>query len=257
MIVLLSPSKRMRHTIDVVVKPLNFPMFLDKSNEIIEILRTYNVKELAQLMNVSLSIAQQAFQMYAMWNKMHGYDNTLPAICAYSGDVYDGFNVLTIKSEQWEYIHHHIYILSGLYGILRGMDGIMPYRLEVGLQWSTEKFENLYEYWKDDVLQFLRGHLQTSKYQVLINLASNEYWKMVNVRQLSVPVVTPEFYEWKGGKKQMVSIYAKRARGLMARFIVEHQPEDVEILKAFDWEGYHFDASESNENRLIFVRSSR
>jgi cytoplasmic iron level regulating protein YaaA (DUF328/UPF0246 family) len=210
--------------------------------------------QIGSLMSISDSLAQLNVARYASWSKKFTPDNSRPAMLAFDGDVYEGLDARSLSARQLDWAQKHLRILSGLYGLLRPLDLMQPYRLEMGTRLATKRGKDLYAFWGDQITEALNESLTVAKAQALVNLASEEYFKSVKPAKLDRPVITPVFEEWKGGGYKIVSFFAKRARGLMARYAIEHKLTKPEQLKDFDSEGYAFDAKASNEARWIFRR---
>jgi hypothetical protein len=210
--------------------------------------------QIGSLMSISDSLAQLNVARYASWSKKFTPDNSRPAMLAFDGDVYEGLDARSLSARQLDWAQKHLRILSGLYGLLRPLDLMQPYRLEMGTRLATKRGKDLYAFWGDQITEALNESLTVAKAQALVNLASEEYFKSVKPAKLDRPVITPVFEEWKGGGYKIVSFFAKRARGLMARYAIENKLTKPEQLKDFDSEGYGFDAKASNESRWIFRR---
>ena len=198
-------------------------------------------------MKISDPLAQLNAERFARWSKKFNQDNSRPAMLAFDGDVYDGLAARSLNARQRDWAQKHLRILSGLYGLLRPMDLMQPYRLEMGTKLPTKRGKDLYAFWGDDITQALNEALADAKAKALVNLASEEYFKSVRPALLDVPVITPVFEDWKSGRYKIISFFAKRARGLMARYAIEHKLKNPEGLKHFDSDGYAFDAKASGD----------
>jgi len=254
MITIISPSKTLGKIKNNNTPEVSIPKFISNSEKLIDVLRNFTVKELKELFLVSESIATLNFRRFKEWHVPFHENNSTPSILTFKGDVYGGLNAAEFSRSDFEFAQQHLRILSGLYGILRPLDLIQPYRLEMGTNIEVESRKNLYEFWSQIVTNNLNDELSNSKNQVLLNLASQEYYKVINSKKINGTIVTPVFKEQKGPDFKVVAIYAKRARGLMSKFIVQNRIEDVEKLKLFDWEGYYFRTDLSTKTNLVFVR---
>ncbi len=254
MLLLLSPSKNMR------LQPLNGRLtkpsyaFPDRTLRLIRVLQGYSVAELEQLMGINPKLALQTFERFRNW-AMDGHETEQhKALLAYTGEVYNGLKAHTLSAVQWDYAQKHLRILSGLYGVLRPFDPVQPYRLEMGIRMSVGKSTNLYNFWANRISDRLKADLDASGSRVLINLASNEYTKVGRLKRLGARVITPVFKELKGDRYQMVTMYAKKARGMMTRFIIEHNLTEPGPMKLFDNEGYFYNEPLSTESEWVFTR---
>jgi cytoplasmic iron level regulating protein YaaA (DUF328/UPF0246 family) len=254
MLIVLSPAKTLDFESPIKVNKTTEPDFIPRSAELISTLRTMPPAQIGSLMSISDSLAQLNVARYASWSKKFTADNSRPAMLAFDGDVYEGLDARSLNARQLDWAQKHLRILSGLYGLLRPLDLMQPYRLEMGTSLATKRGKDLYAFWGDQITEALNESLTVAKAQALVNLASEEYFKSVKPAKLDRPVITPVFEEWKGGGYKIVSFFAKRARGLMARYAIEHKLSKPEQLKDFDSEGYAFDAKASNEARWIFRR---
>lgn len=232
------------------------PDFIARSAELISKLRTMPPSEIGSLMSISDSLAQLNVARYASWSKKFTPDNSRPAMLAFDGDVYEGLDARSLNARQLDWAQKHLRILSGLYGLLRPLDLMQPYRLEMGTRLNTKRGKDLYAFWGDEITDALNQAMLAAKAEALVNLASEEYFKSVRPAKLNYPIITPVFEEWKGGGYKIVSFFAKRARGLMARYAIENKLTKPAQLKAFDIEGYQFDTKASSDVRYVFRRRS-
>jgi cytoplasmic iron level regulating protein YaaA (DUF328/UPF0246 family) len=230
------------------------PVFAKHSAELIKVLRTLSPADIGSLMGISDPLAALNVERYASWSPRFTAKNSRPAVLAFNGDVYDGLDVTSLKPKQLHYLQEHVRILSGLYGVLRPLDLMQPYRLEMGTRLGNPRGKDLYAFWGDRVTRALGEVLSTQKTRVLVNLASEEYFKVVQPKLLEVPVVTPVFEDWKNGQYKIISFFAKRARGMMARHAALKGISNPEKLKAFSAGGYGFDATASTASRWVFRR---
>ncbi len=254
MIVLLSPAKTLKFTLTDFNVSTSLPVFLDKSTRLVDRMRELYLEELAQLMSISSALARLNYERYHQWSIPFTPTNATPALWTFMGDVYEGLNARTFSKAEAQFANSNVRILSGLYGVLRPFDLMQPYRLEMGTKLAVDGKQNLYDYWGKTIVEQLLHDLKGEKNPVVINLASQEYYKAVISIEHSIRVVTPSFYETASGKPKMVGIHAKRARGLMTRFIVEEKIRDVEHLKGFTAEGYSYSEPLSKGDKWAFVR---
>ena len=255
MIILLSPAKRLKsQDLEVNAKLISKPILLNNSEELIGELRNKSVQEIKQLMNLSDDLAGLNYTRYHDWNRNHTVKNSQTAISLFFGDAYKGLDVASLNNESLQTLNNKLIILSGLYGLLKPFDLIQSHRLEMGTKLSNSKGNNLYEFWKNNVTNELNKKIKKDKAKYIINLASNEYFKVLDKKQLKAEIITPIFKEVKAGKYKTVAIYAKRARGLMTRFIAENNISNPEYLKAFDYENYTFSEEMSKGNEMVFIR---
>lgn len=250
--ILISPAKSLDFETSIPAVQPTQSGFLKESKIINSIIKQKSPADLTQLMSISDKLAELNWQRNKAWKIPFTIDNARPAVYAFSGDVYVGLDVKTIPLEKLPELQERLRILSGLYGILKPLDLIQPYRLEMGTAISIGDSKNLYDFWKVKLTSALNKELK--KGELLINLASNEYFSAIDVKSLKVPVITPEFKDYKDGNLKMISFFAKKARGLMVRYIIDTNAETLEDLKGFDYEGYRFDANLSQGTKLVFTR---
>ncbi|HJV87067.1 MAG TPA: peroxide stress protein YaaA [Noviherbaspirillum sp.] len=254
MLIVLSPAKTLDYDTPATTDKYTLPDFIDHASELIEILKPLSPAQVGSLMRISDALAVLNVTRYAAWSRKFTRRNAKQAILAFNGDVYEGLQASTLTTKQLDYVQAHVRILSGLYGMLRPLDLMQPYRLEMGTRLANPRGKDLYAFWDGTVTETLNETLRTKKLDLLVNLASEEYFKVVKPKLLRARVVTPVFEDWKDGRFKVISFYAKRARGLMARYAASNGISDVEQLKAFDAEGYGFDAKASTENNWVFRR---
>ena len=254
MLIVLSPAKTLDYETPPSTDIHTIPDFISHAAELVDILKRKAPAEIGTLMSISDALASLNVTRYGSWSTTFTFDNAKQAILAFNGDVYEGLDALTLKPEQLGYMQSHIRILSGLYGVLRPLDLMQPYRLEMGTKLVNARGKDLYAFWGTIVTETLNEVIDGQKTEALVNLASDEYFKVVKPKLLKVPVITPVFEDWKNGKYKIISFYAKRARGLMARYAALNAINRPESLKAFNSEGYVFDASVSSETTWIFRR---
>jgi cytoplasmic iron level regulating protein YaaA (DUF328/UPF0246 family) len=261
MIVLISPAKTLKRLeipfIDEIKKDFRQPDFFDKSLKLVQILKTLSAKQLEKLLEVSNSIAKLNYERFQSFPNKLTFDEAYPSIFLFYGDVYKGFDFKRYRKEHIEFMQDHLRILSGLYGILKPLDLIYPYRLEMGTDLSQIKeffVSSLYDFWKEDITNYLNKELKKQKNAFLINLASNEYFSVIDLNKILFPVIHIHFQEKRNGKYRTIAINAKRARGKMTNWIMFNQIDDIEKLKDFDVDGYKFSSSLSDESNWYFLK---
>ena len=254
MLFLLSPAKSLDYDTPAGDVPHTLPQFVPQAAELIEVLRAYSPQQIAELMDLSDALSVLNVARYEAWRPKFIAKNAKQAVLAFNGDVYEGLDAKTLTPKQLEWAQEHVCILSGLYGVLRPLDWMQPYRLEMGTSLKNSKGNNLYKFWGAQIAQYLNERQAKDKAPVIINLASQEYFKSVDRKVLQARVVECVFEDFKGGKYKVISFNAKRARGLMARWAITHKAEKPEDLLAFDSEGYAYDSAASEPDRLVFRR---
>lgn len=254
MLFVISPAKTLDFETPPSLQKFTQPDFLSQSAELIKILRNVSPQELSQLMTISDALARLNVTRYASWKRPFNLDNAKQAVLAFNGDVYEGLDAASLLAKQFDYVQQHLRILSGLYGLLRPLDLMQPYRLEMGTRLNNAKGKDLYAFWGDTITTALNQVLAHEKTPVLVNLASEEYSKSVHFKTLKARIITPVFQELKNGQYKIISFMAKRGRGRMVRYAIEHALKQPEALKQFDVDGYQFIATASDENRWIFRR---
>ena len=251
--IVVSPAKTLDYETRLPTTRGTQPEFLETTATVNRKLARMSKKEIAELMGISDKLADLNYTRYHEFQEEHNKKNSRPAVYAFNGDVYTGLDAYTIPVEKLDFLQDSLRILSGYYGILRPLDLIQPYRLEMGTSLAVGRKKDLYELWQDKVTGYLNEELQED--ELFVNLASNEYFKAVNTKKLKVPVITPVFKDYKNGKLKIISFFAKKARGSMVRFIVDSEAKTAEDLKAFDYDGYRFSQEESTKkNELVFTR---
>lgn len=257
MLIVLSPAKSLDYKTPTQVKAPTLPEFVSESAKLIAELKKLSPQDVANLMGLSDQLAALNVGRYRDWSKKFTEENSKPAIYAFDGDVYDGLDVKTLNTKTVDFAQDHIRILSGLYGALRPLDLMQPYRLEMGTSFQNVRGKDLYAFWGERVTDSLKKVLEKQKKPVLLNLASEEYFKVVQAKNLECPVISPVFQDGKDGKYKIISFYAKRARGLMARYVLENRITDPADLKGFNLDGYQYVASESKPEKPLFRRPER
>ncbi|MEB3767798.1 peroxide stress protein YaaA [Acinetobacter sp. MD2] len=257
MLALISPAKTLDYQTALPTDQFTQPRLLTDSAELIDVTRQLSASQIASLMSVSEKIAQLNAARFQDWQPELSFANARQAIFAFKGDVYTGLDAYALNEHQLEFAQQHLRMLSGLYGLLRPLDLMMPYRLEMGTKLANGRGENLYRFWGDKITQLINQDLADANTDLLLNLASDEYYKAVKESQIQAQIIKPVFLDQKNGKYKVISFYAKKARGLMARFMIEHQIQRAEDLKSFQSEGYYFDANNSSEQELVFKRDEQ
>ena len=250
--IVISPAKSLDFETKLPTRKHTQPAFLDRAETIQATLKEKSPKELMQLMDISDKLADLNWERNQEWATPFTAKNARPAMYAFNGDVYTGLDAYTIPTAKLNRLQDTLRILSGLYGLLKPLDLIQPYRLEMGTQMAVGDKKNLYEFWKQQITEALNNELKEG--ELFINLASKEYFDAVDTKALKVPVITPEFKDYKDGELRMVSFFAKKARGLMVRYIVDRNVKTLRALKNFDYDGYSFDPKLSKGSTLVFTR---
>ena len=257
MLSVISPAKTLDYETTLPTDKNTLPRLLNQSEQLIEVCRELSASQIASLMSVSEKIAKLNADRFRDWTSDLTLANARQAIYAFKGDVYTGLDAYSLKQADIEFAQTHLRMLSGLYGLLRPLDLMMPYRLEMGTKLHNPKGHNLYEFWDDQITQLIIKDLEHTKTNILVNIASDEYYKSVNEKRIDAQIIKPVFLDQKNGKYKVISFYAKKARGLMARFIIENKLEKAQDLKAFNRDGYYFDADNSTESELVFKRDEQ
>ena len=254
MLILLSPAKSLDFETPVSTKNVSTPQFVKRAAELMKVLQRQSATDLSKLMKLSDKLGELNFDRNQQWKSSHTEKNSKPAVYAFQGDVYQGLAVDELKAAEVKRCQKHVRLLSGLYGILRPLDLIQPYRLEMGTKLSTDAGKNLYDYWGDTVSKAIREELTALKSDLIVNLASNEYSKVAKLKTLGADVVSPAFRDWKNGEFKMISFFAKRARGLMTRYLITNKVTKAEGITRFDLDGYSYNEELSSENEPVFTR---
>lgn len=250
--IVISPAKSLNFEKDLPTTHYTEPLFLKESRQIQKVLKHESPKNLSELMHISEKLANLNWQRNQDWKTPFTIENARPAIYTFDGDVYTGLDGYSIPMEKLDKLQDSLRILSGLYGLLKPLDLIQAYRLEMGTKIPIGENKNLYEFWKTTITKALNKELEEG--ELFINLASNEYFSAVDVKALKVPVITPDFKDYKDGKLKIISFFAKKARGMMVRYIIDTDAKTIDDLKGFNYEGYQFDANLSKGNHLVFTR---
>ncbi|NCA86063.1 MAG: peroxide stress protein YaaA [Clostridia bacterium] len=253
MLVVLSPSKTLNFDFDPP-KKFSHPDFASKAAEVVTVLRKYSPKGLQKLMHINPQLAQLNAQRFGEWHLPFTIENSRQAVLVFKGEVYNGLDAETMTAQQLDFAQDHLRILSGLYGILRPLDLMQPYRLEMGTDIKIKRKKNLYEFWKKNVTAHISQLLQSCDQPLLINLASDEYFKAIDTAALKAQIIQPQFKDMSGGKYKFITMYGKKARGMMTRFIIENEITDADQLKLFDDDGYYYNDQLSSGNKWVFTR---
>ncbi len=254
MLIIISPAKTLDFKTAVPDVPVTVPDYLHKSRQLASELRKLNPAHLSKLMNISPKLAQLNYERYQEWNLDKTTENSKPAVFAFKGAVYTGLDISRFSDEDLLYAQNHLRILSGLHGILKPLDIIQPYRLEMGTKLIVNDKKNLYEFWADTITPGLQKALINQDDDILINLASEEYFKSINTKKLKAKIITPVFKDFKNGTYKFLSIYGKKARGMMTRYILMNRIKDIDDLMLFEEEGYFYNDKLSEQGQLVFTR---
>ena len=257
MITVISPAKTLDFSEQTLTKKATEPDFLDRSSTLVAQLRDSSANQLSTLMGISPKLAELNHQRFQDWSLPFTSKNAKQALLAFKGDVYTGFDCEAWEPDDFNFAQKHLRILSGLYGLLRPLDLIQPYRLEMGTRLKNSYGKDLYAFWGDTISEVIRDAVKKSKSKCLVNLASNEYFGSVKPDLIGVPVVTPVFKDAKNGKYKIISFFAKKARGMMSNFIVRNRIVDPADLHGFDVAGYYFDEASSSDDTLTFLREEQ
>lgn len=251
--IVVSPAKSLDFKTQVPVQRATLPIFLDKAEKLNGVMQKKSVAQIKKLMDISDTIAQLNAERYRDFSIPFTAKNARQAMYAFAGDVYVGLDAYTIPEDKIDFTQNTLRMLSGMYGLLKPLDLIQPYRLEMGTKLKVNRANNLYEFWGDSITKALNEEMD--KGEVLVNLASTEYFKAINVKKLNTQVVNPIFMDYKNGQLKIISFFAKKARGLMSRFIIDNQLTEVEDILGFDYEGYSYSEKETKSpDKPVFIR---
>lgn len=251
MLIVISPAKTLDFETAPSTESHSQPRFLPQSQQLINELKVLSTADIASLMKLSDKLAALNMARFQTWQKPFNLDNAKQALLAFKGDVYTGLDADTLNEAGLKFAQQHLRILSGLYGVLRPLDLMQPYRLEMGTKFANKKSKDLYQFWGSQLRESIEAELKEG---VLINLASNEYFKVVEAKKLKTRIITPVFKDWKNGQYKIISFYAKKARGLMSRYIIDHSINEPENIKGFDSEGYRYSPEMSHADEWVFLR---
>lgn len=250
--IVISPAKSLNFEKELPTRIHTEPLFLKESREVHKVLKEKKPADLSELMSISDKLADLNWKRNQDWKIPFTPENARPAIYTFNGDVYTGLDAYTIPLNKIEALQDRLRILSGLYGLLKPLDLMQAYRLEMGTKLPIGESQNLYQFWKPTITKALNKELKDG--ELFVNLSSNEYFSAIDVKALKAPVITPEFKDYKNGKLKIISFFAKKARGMMVRYIIDTNAETIEDLKGFNYDGYQFDANLSEGNQLVFTR---
>ena len=250
--IVISPAKSLNFDKQLPTQLHTESLFLKESRQVHKVLKEKKPADLSALMSISDKLADLNWKRNQDWKTPFTTSNARPAVYTFDGDVYIGLDAYSIPAKKIEALQDRLRILSGLYGLLKPLDLIQAYRLEMGTKLPIGESKNLYEFWKPIVTKALNKELKEG--ELFVNLASNEYFSAIDVKALKVPVITPEFKDYKNGKLKIISFFAKKARGMMVRYIIDTNAQTIDDLKGFNYDGYQFDANLSEGNHLVFTR---
>ena len=253
LVTIISPAKKLDYS--PIEKNLDstVPGLLAHSNELIKYLKSLNPQEVSSLMGLSDKLGALNYERFQEWETPFTKSNSKQAILAFKGDVYQGLDAESLSETELIWAQKHVRILSGLYGILKPMDLMQPYRLEMGTKFATKRGQNLYDFWSSIITEELNKNFSSDNTN-LLNLASNEYFKSINVSELKANVISPVFMDKKNGKYKIISFFAKKARGLMTRYVIKNRIEDITDIQNFTESGYFFNEAMSEDNKPVFCR---
>lgn len=254
MLIIISPAKTLDFKNPSPISKSSIPEMLNDSKKLAGKLRELSAEEISELMGISSSLAYLNYERFQTWHTPFTTKNAKQAVFAFNGDVYAGLDATSMTEEKLEKAQKKLRILSGLYGILKPLDLIQPYRLEMGTKFGIGKAKDLYSFWGEKVTKKISEAIGQSGSNILVNLASDEYFKSIDTGKLDNEIITPEFKDMKNGKYKIISFYAKKARGLMTRFIIDNDIDEEEQLMAFDSDGYHFNPRLSKPLNPVFTR---
>ncbi|WP_342630665.1 peroxide stress protein YaaA [Marinobacter alkaliphilus] len=256
MLMIISPAKTLDYDSPLATETYTQPDFLDDACELIDQLKALEPHQVSNLMSISDKLGQLNAERFRTWHTPFTPDNARQAILAFKGDVYTGLDAESFSEQDFAFAQKHLRMLSGLYGLLKPLDLMQPYRLEMGTRFENQRGKDLYAFWGSKITEAL-NELLAQDDQVLVNLASNEYFKSVQKKQLDGRLITPQFRDWKNGQYKMISFYAKKARGLMCRYAIQNQITQADDLKGFNLEGYYFSEDQSDKNNWVFLRDEQ
>jgi len=256
MLMIISPAKTLDYESPLATETYTQPDFLDDACELIDQLKELEPHQVSNLMSISDKLGQLNADRFRTWRTPFTPDNARQAILAFKGDVYTGLDAESFSEQDFAFAQKYLRMLSGLYGLLKPLDLMQPYRLEMGTRFENQRGKDLYAFWGSKITDAL-NELLAQDDQVLVNLASNEYFKSVQKKQLDGRLITPQFKDWKNGQYKMISFYAKKARGLMCRYAIQNQITQADDLKGFNLEGYYFSEDQSDKNNWVFLRDEQ
>ncbi|KRW82804.1 peroxide stress protein YaaA [Marinobacter sp. P4B1] len=256
MLMIISPAKTLDYESPLVTETYTQPDYLDDACELIDQLKELEPHQVSNLMSISDKLGQLNAERFRTWHTPFTPDNARQAILAFKGDVYTGLDAESFSEDDFAFAQQHLRMLSGLYGLLKPLDLMQPYRLEMGTKFENKRGKDLYAFWGSKLTKAL-NELLAADDKVLVNLASNEYFKSVQKKDIDGRLVTPQFKDWKNGQYKMISFYAKKARGLMCRYAIQNRITQADDLKGFNLEGYYFSEEQSDNNNWVFLRDEQ
>ena len=254
MLIVISPAKTLDFEQPARAHKHSQPTMLKQSEQLIDVLTTKSPADIEKLMKISPKLAELNVERYHTWSRPFTKSNAKQAILAFKGDVYTGLEAENFSDDDFEYAQSHLRILSGLYGVLRPLDLMQAYRLEMGTKLDNSEGKNLYEFWGNSITKIINKQLQAIDSKILLNLASNEYFKSIKKKELAGYIVTPIFKDWKNGQYKIISFYAKKARGVMSAWILQNKVKSLDLLSSFNQTGYEYSPNDSDELNPLFVR---
>lgn len=255
MLTIISPAKKLDYSQPAETQAFTQPLLLEHSEQLIKDLQQLSPEEVCSLMGLSDKLGALNYERFQEWQTPFSIDNAKQAVLAFKGDVYQGLDADNMNADELNWAQDNLRILSGLYGLLRPLDLMQPYRLEMGTKFANQRGANLYQFWGEIITDQLNKLFPASTKSVLVNLASNEYFKSVQPKNINAEIITPVFMDQKGDKYKIISFFAKRARGLMSAFIIKNKITDAEQLKTFNVDGYSFNSAMSDDNKWVFCRA--
>ncbi|OZC35114.1 peroxide stress protein YaaA [Marinobacter vinifirmus] len=256
MLMIISPAKTLDYESPLATETYTQPDYLDDACELIDQLKELEPHQVSNLMSISDKLGQLNAERFRSWHTPFTPDNARQAILAFKGDVYTGLDAESFSEDDFAFAQQHLRMLSGLYGLLKPLDLMQPYRLEMGTKFENKRGKDLYAFWGSKLTKAL-NELLAADDKVLVNLASNEYFKSVQKKDIDGRLVTPQFKDWKNGQYKMISFYAKKARGLMCRYAIQNRITQADDLKGFNLEGYYFSEEQSDTNNWVFLRDEQ
>ncbi len=254
MLIVISPAKNLDYESPLPIRRHTKAAFLDDASELVTELKELSPQALSSLMGISDKLGVLNYDRYQQWQLPFKAADSRQALLAFKGDVYVGLDAYSFTEQEFDFAQQHLRILSGLYGVLKPLDWMQPYRLEMGTRFKNARGKDLYAFWGSKITDALNKQLQKLGSDTLLNLASNEYFKAVNKAALKGEVITPVFKDWKNGQYKIISFFAKKARGRMSAYIISNGIGDSEQIKLFDWDGYTYNEAMSNSNEWVFIR---
>lgn len=256
MLMVISPAKTLDYESPLATNAYTQPEFLDDACELVDQLKTLEPHQISNLMSISDKLGQLNADRFRTWHTPFTPENARQAILAFKGDVYTGLAAESFSEDDFQFAQEHLRMLSGLYGVLKPLDLMQPYRLEMGTRFENHRGKDLYAFWGSRITEEI-NRLLTSDDGVLVNLASNEYFKSIRKKELEGRLITPQFKDWKNGQYKMISFYAKKARGLMCRYAIQNRITQADDLKGFDLDGYYFSEDQSKGDDWVFLRDEQ